>query len=122
MSTLIYTIDGNQGRILEVYSDRCVITHSDKRSGCCAEFLFSEISAVKFRNLSFFMSGYIKFERRENRSDKLYSGENCFIFNAPVGSIYDRLVAQMPAVYDYIVKMVTEASGDIIAQEIVELK
>lgn len=120
MSTLIYTIDGNQGRILEVYTDRCVITRSGKKTGG-AEFLFSEISEVKFRNLSFFMSGYIKFERREKSSEKLYSGENCFIFNASVDSVRDRLVAQMPAVYDYIVRAATEASGDITAQEVTEL-
>ena len=122
MSTLIYTIDGNQGRILEVYSDRCVIIPANAKTGASAEFLFSEISAVKFRNLSFFMSGYIKFERRENSREKLYSGENCFIFNAPAGNIRDKLIAQMPAVYDYIVKMATEAAGDIIAQEIAESK
>lgn len=120
MSTLIYTIDGNQGRILEVYSDRCVIIPADSKSHGGAEFLFSEISAIKFRNLSFFMSGYIKFERRENRRGKLCSGENCFIFNAPVGSIRDQLVAQMPAVYDYIVKMASAESGELLAQEIIE--
>lgn len=118
-STLIYTIDGNQGRILEVYSDRCVIISAGAKSGG-AEFRFSEISAVKFRNLSFFMSGYIKFELRETRRGKLCSGENCFIFNAPIGSVHDKLVAQMPAVYDYIVKMASAASGEIIPQEIIE--
>lgn len=117
MSTLIYTIDGNQGRILEVYSDRCVIIPSGGGRNS-AEFLFSEISAIKFRNLSFFMSGYIKFERRETRRGKLCSGENCFVFNAPNGVIHDKLVAQMPAVYDYIVRMASEASGEVVSQEI----
>lgn len=107
-ATLIYTVDGNLGRILEVYDDRCVILSDHGR----AEFLFDEISAVKFRNLSFFMSGYIKLEgrsldgaRHEHEpagGGRLLSGENCFVFGAPPGPMFDQLTALMPTVYEYI--------------------
>ena len=97
-ATLIYTVDGNLGRRLEVYDDRCVIL----RDGGRAEFLFEEISVIKFRNLSFFMSGYIKLESRAAGNAGLRSGENCFVFSAPPGPLQDTLIAQMPAVFDFI--------------------
>lgn len=98
---LIYRIDGNQGKVLKVYKDGCVIEPSPffegKAKDCgggASEFAFSEIAGLRFRNLSFFLSGYIKFE--------LKSDDNWFFFAAFGSSASERMRELMAEVHAYI--------------------
>lgn len=104
----VYRIDGNQGRVLKVYEDRCVIEPSPvyegkiKECGGFSELFYSEISAMRFRNVTFFMSGFLRFESR---------GEvDWFFFTGFSKTVRDRLFVQMPEVYDYISGRIDETN------------
>lgn len=104
----IYRVDGNQGRVLKVYEDCCVIEPSPvyegkiKDCGGVSELLYSEIGAMRFRNVTFFMSGFLRFE----------SGGcvDWFFFTGFSKTARDGLFALMPEVYEYISKKIDEAN------------
>lgn len=102
----IYRIDGNQGRVLKVYEDCCVIEPSPvyegkiKDCGGKSVLFYKDISAMHFRNVTFFMSGFIRFEC----CDKV----DWFFFMGFSKTARDRLFLQMPEVYDYISAKIDE--------------
>ena len=128
---LIYEINGNMGRILKVYEDRCVLstvagiksfalggltgaTRGDK------EFYYSDLTSVQFKNLGI-SSGYIQFEYAGSRSGNNFTSENSFLFSASIGTKkYGYLKEVMPTIYDYIherVRMSKESHNETIIQQ-----
>lgn len=96
----VYRIDGNQGRVLKIFDDRAVIEPSPvyegkiKDIGGKSVLFYKDISAMRFRNVTFFMSGFLRFESR---------GEvDWFFFTGFSKTARDRLFLQMPEVYEYI--------------------
>lgn len=117
MDNLLYVVDGNAGKKLMVYEDRCVISagkgfksvmlgfslNGDK------EFYYSDITSVQFKNLSM-TSGYLEFEFPGSHSVNSYASENSFVFAASIGTPrYYKLKEEMPKVYADIQKRVKEA-------------
>lgn len=115
----IYEIDGNMGKILKVYEDRCVIstkagiksfafgglmgaTRGDK------EFYYSDITSVQFKNLKT-TTGYLQFEYAGSHSGNNFTSENSFTFSATIGTKkYNDLKEAMPPIYEYILGKVRE--------------
>lgn len=127
----IYEIDGNMGKILKVYEDRCVIstkagiksfalgglmgaTRGDK------EFYYSDITSVQFKNLKV-TTGYLQFEYAGSHSGNNFTSENSFTFSATIGTTkYNNLKETMPPIYEYILGKVREyknqKSGTVVQQ------
>lgn len=116
---MIYEVDGNMGKILKVYKDRCVIS---VRAGVKSfvfgsalngdkEFYYKDITSVQFKNLGM-TTGYIQFEYAGSHSVNNYVNENSFTFSASIGtSKYNQLKNDMPGIYDDIKKRVHEAKN-----------
>lgn len=117
MSELIYEIDGNMGKVLYVYEDRCVIS---TKAGIKAtlfgnildgdkEFYYSDITSVQFKNLGM-TTGYLQFEYPGSHSGNNFVSENSFTFSASIGSSkYRELKEEMPKIYEDIRKRVKDA-------------
>lgn len=117
---LIYEIDGNMGKTLKVYHDRCIISIT---SGLKAafwgagalngdkEFYYSDITSVQFKNLGH-TTGYLQFEYPGAHSGNNFNSENSFIFSATIGTAkYRKLKEEMPRICDDIRKRVNEAKN-----------
>ena len=108
---LMYSIDGNIGRILNVYEDRCVIAVGGRKKllgGLLGDkqIYYSDVTSVQFKNLGF-TSGYLQFEFPGAQNANNYSSENSFVFGATVGTqCYNELKKRMPVVYQYIMQRV----------------
>ena len=114
---MIYEVDGNMGKILKVYEDRCVISvrggmkslmfgsalNGDK------EFYYKDLTSVQFKNLGV-TTGYIQFEYAGSHSGNNFVSENSFIFSATLGTAkYKQLQKDMPGIYEDIRNRVNEA-------------
>lgn len=117
---IIYEIDGNMGKILKVYEDRCVIstkagiksfvffgglmgaTLGDK------EFYYSDVTSIQFKNIEI-TTGYLQFEYAGSHSGNNFTSENSFPFSATIGTEkYNDLKEAMPPIYEYILGKVRE--------------
>ena len=93
MNEMIYEYDGNMGKILKVYPDRCVISSIGGVKGAMfgslltgdKEFYFKDITSVQFKNLGM-TTGYLQFEYPGSHSGNNFVSENSFIFSATVGT------------------------------------
>lgn len=104
MSELIYEVDGNMGKTLKVYDDKCVIS---TKAGVKAalfgsllngdkEFYYTDITSLQFKNLGI-TTGYIQFEYAGSHSGNNFVSENSFTFSATLGtSKYSKLKDEMP--------------------------
>lgn len=116
---MIYEVDGNMGKILKVYEDRCVISvrggikslmfgsalNGDK------EFYYKDLTSVQFKNLGV-TTGYIQFEYAGSHSGNNFVSENSFIFSATFGTAkYKQLQKDMPGIYEDIRNRVNEAKN-----------
>lgn len=114
---MIYEVDGNMGKILKVYDDRCVISvrvgvkslmfgsalNGDK------EFYYKDLTSVQFKNLGV-TTGYIQFEYAGSHSGNNFTSENSFAFSATLGtSKYKQLQRDMPGIYEDIRERVNKA-------------
>lgn len=117
MNEMIYEYDGNMGKILKVYPDRCVISSKGGAKGAMfgslltgdKEFYFKDITSVQFKNLGM-TTGYLQFEYPGSHSGNNFVSENSFIFSATVGTAkYKKLKEEMPGIYEDIRKRVNEA-------------
>lgn len=117
MSELLYEIDGNMGKTLKVYEDKCVIstkaglksfmfgswTNGDK------EFYYKNITSLQFKNLGI-TTGYLQFEYAGSHSGNNFVSENSFTFSATAGtSKYNELKEKMPGIYEDIQKRISNA-------------
>ena len=110
---LIYRIDGYQGKELLVYGDRCEILPSPilgKEQGRKVVFSYSGLERVEFRNLSFFLCGYIRFISRGEARFGSQPTDDWFFFTSFSKPVNERLAAQMPEVFRYISDKVYEAN------------
>lgn len=119
MSDLIYEVDGNMGKILKVYEDKCVIS---TKAGLKAamfgsllngdkEFYYTDITSVQFKNLGM-TTGYLQFEYAGSHSGNNFVSENSFTFSASIGtSKYNKLKEEMPGIYEDVQKRVQAAKG-----------
>ena len=114
---LIYEIDGNMGKTLKVYEDKCVIsTKAGLKSIMFGsvlngekEFYYSDITSVQFKNLGI-TTGYLQFEYAGSHSGNNYVSENSFTFSASIGTVkYNKLKDEMPGICDDIRKRVDDA-------------
>ena len=88
MNEMIYEYDGNMGKILKVYPDRCVISSKGGVKGAMfgslltgdKEFYFKDITSVQFKNLGM-TTGYLQFEYPGSHSGNNFVSENSFIFS-----------------------------------------
>ena len=109
--------DGNMGKVLKVYEDRCVIStkvglkaamfgnlvNGDK------EFYYADITSVQFKNLGM-TTGYLQFEYAGSHSGNNFVSENSFTFSSSLGTKkYEELKTIMPVVYEYIQERIKEA-------------
>lgn len=110
MSELIYDIDGNMGKILKVYENRCLISAKPGVKGALfgsllngdKEYYYSDITSVQFKNLGA-TTGFLQFEYAGSHSKNNFINENSFTFAATVGTSKNKqLKEQMPVVYEYI--------------------
>ena len=119
----IYRIDGNMGKSLIVYENRCVIsvtsagksflfggltnaTRGDK------EIYFTDITSVQFKNLGM-TTGYLQFEYPGSHSFNNFSSENSFTFSATLGTEkHSKLKKIMPEVYEYIQTQIRKAKNN----------
>lgn len=120
MSTqMIYEIDGNVGKILKVYEDRCVISSQGGLKSLMfgsalsgdKEFYYKDLTSVQFKNLGM-TTGYLQFEYGGSHSGNNFTSENSFIFSATIGtSKYRQLQKDMPGIYEDIQNRVREAKS-----------
>lgn len=117
---LIYEIDGNMGKTLLVYADRCIISAKGGVKGALfgslldgdKEFYYRDITSVQFKNLSM-SSGFLQFEYPGSRSVNNFVSENSFVFSATIGTAkYKALKAKMPDIYEDIRKRVNDAKAE----------
>ena len=116
---MVYEVDGNMGKVLRVYEDRCVISvkggvkalmfgsalNGDK------EFYYKDLTSVQFKNLGV-TTGYIQFEYAGSHSGNNFASENSFTFSATLGTAkYNKLKDEMPGIYEDIRKRVNEAKN-----------
>lgn len=119
----VYKIDGNMGKTLIVYENRCVIsvtstgksflfggltnaTRGDK------EIYFTDITSVQFKNLGM-TTGYLQFEYPGSHSFNNFTSENSFTFSATIGTAkYSKLKEIMPQVYEYIQAKIKEVKSN----------
>ena len=108
----IYEIDGNVGKILRVYENRCVIAANAKKSFMFGgintatagekEFYYSDITSLQFKNLGM-TSGYLQFEYPGSHSGNNFTSENSFAFSATFGTEQHKKIKElMQGVYEYI--------------------
>lgn len=114
---IIYEVDGNLGKILKVYDDRCVIS---ARSGIKSlffgnalngdkEFYYKDITSVQFKNVGV-TTGYLQFEYAGSHSGNNFSSENSFTFSATIGtSKHKQLQTDMPGIYEDIRNRINQA-------------
>lgn len=123
MDEIIYEYDGNVGKILKVYPDRCVISSKGGLKGAMSgsllasdkEFYFKDITSVQFKNLGM-TSGYLQFEYPGSHSGNNFVSENSFTFSATLGTAkYKKLKEEMPGIYEDIRKRVNEAKTTKVA-------
>lgn len=119
MSELIYEVDGNMGKTLKVYADRCVIsTKAGLKSAMFGsllngdkEFYYTDITSVQFKNLGM-TTGYMQFEYAGSHSGSNFVSENSFTFSASIGTAkYKKLKEDMPGIYEDVQKRVQEAKA-----------
>lgn len=119
MNDLIYEVDGNMGKILKVYEDRCVIsTQAGLKAALFGsllngdkEFYYADITSVQFKNLGI-ASGYLQFEYPGSHSGNNFVSENSFLFSATMGtSKYYALQEKMPEIYEDVQKRVRDAKN-----------
>lgn len=117
MDEMVYEYDGNMGKVLKVYPDRCIISSKGGIKGAMfgsllagdKEFYFKDITSVQFKNLGM-TSGYLQFEYPGSRSGNNFASENSFTFSATIGTEkYKKLKEEMPGIYEDIRKRVNEA-------------
>ena len=95
MNDMLYEIDGNMGKTLQVYEDRCVI--SSKASLKSAffghaldgnkEFYYKDLTSVQFKNLGM-TTGFLQFEfAGAQGGNSNFVNENSFTFSATFASI-----------------------------------
>lgn len=114
--SVVYEVDGNMGKILKVYENRCVISISGKKAALYGaalngdkEFYYSEITSVQFKNLGM-TTGFLQFEYAGSHSTNNFVNENSFTFSATIGTAkHKRLKEDMPPIYEYIQGRVREA-------------
>lgn len=116
---MLYEVDGNMGKVLKVYEDRCVIS---VRTGMKSlmfgsmlngdkEFYYKDLTSVQFKNLAV-TTGYIQFEYAGSHSGNNFVSENSFTFSATLGTAkYKQLQRDMPGIYEDIRKRVNEAKN-----------
>lgn len=113
MSELIYEIDGNMGKILEVYEDRCVISIKPRVDGALIgrlitedkEYYYSDITSVQF-NILGDDKGILQFEYTGPHSANKTNYEKGFIFAATGTDQNKQLKEQMPLIQEYILDRV----------------
>lgn len=118
MNDMLYEIDGNLGKTLQVYEDRCVI--SSKASLKSAffghaldgnkEFYYKDLTSVQFKNLGM-TTGFLQFEfAGAQGGNSNFVNENSFTFSATFGSDkHKQLKEKMPEVYEDIRKRIHDA-------------
>lgn len=118
-TNLIYEIDGNMGKFLKVYSDRCIIsTKTNIKSALYGsllngdkEFYYKDITSVQFKNLGI-TSGYLQFEYPGSHSGNNFVSENSFTFSATIGTEkHKRLKEEMPKIYEDIRHRINETKN-----------
>lgn len=117
MSELIYEVDGNMGKTLKVYDDKCVIS---TKAGVKAalfgslfngdkEFYYTDITSLQFKNLGI-TTGYMQFEYAGSHSGNNFVSENSFTFSATLGtSKYSKLKEEMPGIYEDVQNRIQKA-------------
>ena len=117
MSELIDEVDGNMGKTLKVYDDKCVIS---TKAGVKAalfgsllngdkEFYYTDITSLQFKNLGI-TTGYIQFEYAGSHSGNNFVSENSFTFSATLGtSKYSKLKDEMPGIYEDVQNRIQKA-------------
>jgi len=117
MSELIYEVDGNMGKTLKVFDDKCVIsTKAGLKSAIFGnllsgdkEFYYTDITSVQFKNLGM-TTGYLQFEYPGSHSGNNFVSENSFTFSATFGnSKYKKLKEEMPGIYEDVQKRINAA-------------
>ena len=115
----LFDIDGNMGKRLLVYQDRCTIstikglkTAMRGIKGLTAgdkEFYYQDVSSVQFKNLGA-TTGYLMFEFAGSHSDSRMTDDNSFIFSATIGTKkYKFLKEKMPMVHKFLQERIREA-------------
>lgn len=133
---LIREIDGNMGKILKVYDDKCVISSSQSAKSLLfgsfmsgdKEFYYKDVTSIQFSNVGI-TTGYLQFEFPGARNINNISSENSFIFSATYGTAkHQELQRLMPGVADEIrgyikkAKEVSQKSESSEADEILKFK
>lgn len=120
MGEKIREVDGNMGKTLIIYDDKCVIsTKAGLKSAMFGsllngdkEFYYTDITSVQFKNLDL-TTGFIQFEYAGSHSGNNFVSENSFTFSATIGTgKYKELKQMMPGVYEDIQKRVQEAKAN----------
>lgn len=116
---MIYEVDGNMGKTLKVYEDRCIIS---TKAGVKAalfgnplsgdkEFYFKDLTSVQFKNLGM-TTGFLQFEYAGSHSGSNFLSENSFTFSASIGTAkYNKLKEEMPGIYEDIRKRINDAKN-----------
>lgn len=119
MSELLYEINGNMGKILRVYDDKCSIAVEKSAKAFLfaslldgeKEFYYKDITSVQFKNLGY-TTGYMQFEYPGSHSGNNYVSENSFTFAATAGTAkYNKLKEEMPIIYEDVRKRINEAKS-----------
>lgn len=106
---IVFEIDGNMGKTLRVYENRCVISITGKKAFLYGaglngdkEFYYSDITSVQFKNLGM-TTGFLQFEYAGSHSTNNFVNENSFTFSATIGTAkHKKLKEDMPPIYEYI--------------------
>lgn len=106
---IVFEIDGNMGKTLGVYENRCVISITGKKALLYGaglngdkEFYYSDITSVQFKNLGM-TTGFLQFEYAGSHSTNNFVNENSFTFSATIGTAkHKKLKEDMPPIYEYI--------------------
>lgn len=125
---LVYKIDGNMGKTLEVYENRCVISITSPKAILFGaglngekEFYYSDVTSIQFKNLGM-TTGFLQFEYAGSHSVNNFVNENSFTFSATIGTAkYKRLKEEMPPVYEYVQKRIREVKEEKNKQATIEI-
>lgn len=117
----LYEVDGNMGKILKVYEDRCVISTTPGIKSFAfgsllngdKEFYYKDLTSVQFKNLGL-TTGFLQFEYAGSHSGSNFVSENSFTFSATAGSKkYYKLKEDMPLIYEDIRERINQAKNNL---------
>lgn len=95
MNDMLYEIDGNMGKTLQVYEDRCVISSKASLKSVFfghaldgnKEFYYKDLTSVQFKNLGM-TTGFLQFEfAGAQGGNSNFVNENSFTFSATFTSL-----------------------------------